>query len=75
MEEGYDVVSGWRRDRKDPFFSKKLPSLMANRLISTIGGLPLHDYGCSLKAYRRDGEAALRVRADLAAVHFYRSVI
>jgi glycosyltransferase involved in cell wall biosynthesis len=54
IEEGYDVVSGWRRHRKDPWLSKKLPSAMANKLISFIGGLPLHDYGCSMKAYRRD---------------------
>lgn len=65
MEEGYDVVSGWRRDRKDPFFSKKLPSLMANRLISTIGGLPLHDYGCSLKAYRRDVIKHVRLYGEM----------
>jgi glycosyltransferase involved in cell wall biosynthesis len=50
--EGYDVVSGWRVDRKDPLH-KKLPSVIANRLISWISGVRLHDYGCSLKAYRR----------------------
>lgn len=53
MKEGYDVVSGWRKDRKDPFFSRTLPSVLANKMISVIGGVPLHDYGCSLKAYRR----------------------
>ncbi|MCM8813194.1 MAG: glycosyltransferase family 2 protein [Candidatus Omnitrophica bacterium] len=52
MQEGYDVVSGWRKDRKDPFFSRRLPSLAANKLISWISGLALHDYGCTLKAYR-----------------------
>lgn len=54
MEEGYDVVSGWRKDRKDPFFSRKLPSKIANWLISRITGVKLHDYGCTLKAYQRE---------------------
>lgn len=54
MEQGHDVVSGWRVDRKDPFLSRRLPSTIANRLISEITGVHLHDYGCSLKAYRRE---------------------
>ncbi|MGB7068581.1 MAG: glycosyltransferase family 2 protein [Pyrinomonadaceae bacterium] len=54
LDEGYDVVSGWRKDRRDKLFSRKIPSQIANRIISWIGGVPLHDYGCSLKAYRRD---------------------
>jgi glycosyltransferase involved in cell wall biosynthesis len=54
LDEGFDVVSGWRRDRKDKEFGRKLPSRIANRLISTISGVRLHDYGCSLKAYRRE---------------------
>jgi glycosyltransferase involved in cell wall biosynthesis len=54
LDEGYEVVSGWRRDRKDKEFGRKLPSRIANRLISAISGVRLHDYGCSLKAYRRD---------------------
>jgi glycosyltransferase involved in cell wall biosynthesis len=54
LGDGYDVVSGWRRDRKDKEFGRKLPSRIANRLISVISGVRLHDYGCSLKAYRRD---------------------
>ncbi|MCV5397727.1 undecaprenyl-phosphate 4-deoxy-4-formamido-L-arabinose transferase, partial [Escherichia coli] len=53
LEEGYDVVSGWRRDRKDKFLTRRLPSTLANRLVSWISGVKLHDYGCSLKAYRR----------------------
>ncbi len=53
LKEGYDVVSGWRKDRKDPFLSRRLPSMLANRLISRISGVRLHDYGCTLKAYRR----------------------
>ncbi|NDY42763.1 glycosyltransferase family 2 protein [Dissulfurirhabdus thermomarina] len=54
LEEGYDMVSGWRRDRKDPFLSRRLPSVLANRLIGWSTGVRLHDYGCSLKAYTRD---------------------
>ena len=54
IDEGYDVVSGWRKDRKDPLITRKIPSQIANSLISRIGGVPLHDYGCSLKAYRRE---------------------
>jgi len=54
LGEGYDVVSGWRKNRKDKEFGRKLPSRIANRLISVISGVRLHDYGCSLKAYRRD---------------------
>jgi glycosyltransferase involved in cell wall biosynthesis len=50
----YDVVSGWRQDRKDKEFGRKLPSQLANWLISAISGVSLHDYGCSLKAYRRE---------------------
>lgn len=54
LNEGYDVVSGWRKNRQDKMVSRKIPSMIANRIISWIGGVPLHDYGCSLKAYRRD---------------------
>jgi dolichol-phosphate mannosyltransferase len=54
LDEGYDVVSGWRKDRKDTLLTRTLPSKLANVLISKISGVELHDYGCSLKAYRRD---------------------
>src|SRR4030043_1580257 len=54
IEEGYDVVSGWRKDRKDPFLTRRLPSMIANKIISWIGGVHLHDFGCTLKAYKRD---------------------
>src|SRR5688500_11176604 len=54
LGEGYDVVSGWRKNRQDKLISRKIPSWIANRVISWIGGVPLHDYGCSLKAYRRE---------------------
>jgi glycosyltransferase involved in cell wall biosynthesis len=54
LEEGYDVVSGWRKDRKDNAITRTLPSMMANSLISWVTGVHLHDYGCTLKAYRRE---------------------
>ena len=54
LDEGYDVVSGWRVNRKDRTLTRTIPSRIANWLISHIGGVKLHDYGCSLKAYRRD---------------------
>jgi glycosyltransferase involved in cell wall biosynthesis len=54
IEEGYDVVSGWRKDRKDAFLTRTLPSRIANALISSVTGVHLHDYGCTLKAYRRE---------------------
>ena len=52
LGDGYDIVSGWRRNRHDSFFTRRLPSRIANYLISSLTGVPLHDYGCSLKAYR-----------------------
>ncbi|NDG23416.1 MAG: glycosyltransferase [Synechococcaceae bacterium WBB_10_009] len=54
LEQGYDLVSGWRHRRQDPAMSRKLPSRLANRLIARVTGVRLHDYGCSLKAYRRE---------------------
>jgi len=54
LDEGYDVVSGWRKDRRDALLTRTLPSKLANGLISKISGVELHDYGCSLKAYRRE---------------------
>lgn len=54
MNEGYDVVSGWRKNRQDPFLNRRLPSMLANGLISKFTGVHLHDYGCTLKAYRRE---------------------
>jgi glycosyltransferase involved in cell wall biosynthesis len=53
LDEGYDVISGWRSDRKDREMGRRLPSQLANRLISRLSGVHLHDYGCTLKAYRR----------------------
>ena len=54
INEGYDVVSGWRKDRLDKKFTRVIPSKIANHLISKISGLPLHDYGCTLKAYKKE---------------------
>ncbi|MFB3818019.1 MAG: glycosyltransferase family 2 protein [Candidatus Methylomirabilales bacterium] len=54
LAKEYDVVSGWRRRRQDPFLSRRLPSRLANWLISRVTGVALHDYGCTLKAYRRE---------------------
>ncbi len=54
LNEGYDVVSGWRADRKDKFLSRRLPSILANKLIVKMTGVKLHDFGCSLKAYRKE---------------------
>ncbi len=54
LEEGYDVVSGWRKDRKDKLVTRRIPSMVANRLLSTVTGVRLQDYGCSLKAYRAE---------------------
>jgi glycosyltransferase involved in cell wall biosynthesis len=65
LNEGYDVVSGWRRDRKDPFLTRRLPSMLANALISWATGVHLHDYGCSLKAYRREVVKNLQLYGEL----------
>ncbi len=54
IDEGYDVVTGWRHDRKDAFISRKLPSIIANKIISLTTKVSLHDYGCTLKAFRRE---------------------
>jgi glycosyltransferase involved in cell wall biosynthesis len=54
MDEGYDVVSGWRVNRQDRFLDRRLPSIVANRFIGWTTGVRIHDYGCSLKAYRRE---------------------
>ena len=65
LDEGYDVVSGWRRNRQDKMVSRKIPSMIANRIISWIGDVHLHDYGCSLKAYRRDVLKDVRLYGEM----------
>jgi glycosyltransferase involved in cell wall biosynthesis len=64
IDEGYDVVSGWRKDRQDNL-KRRLPSVIANKIISWISGVHLHDYGCSLKAYRRDVLADVRLYGEM----------
>ncbi len=65
IEEGYDVVSGWRLPRQDPFLTRRFPSIMANWLISQVTRVHLHDYGCSLKAYRREVVKNIQLYGEL----------
>jgi glycosyltransferase involved in cell wall biosynthesis len=65
LDEGYDVVSGWRRLRKDNALTRTLPSVMANALISFVTGVHLHDYGCTLKAYRRNALEGFRLYGEM----------
>ena len=65
LDEGFDVVSCWRRDRKDPWLDRKLPSQLANLLISHISGVRLHDYGCTLKGYRREVLQHVRLYGEM----------
>ncbi|MBF0481047.1 MAG: glycosyltransferase family 2 protein [Desulfovibrionaceae bacterium] len=65
LEEGYDVCSGWRKDRKDNPVKRNLPSRIANGLISLISGVHLHDYGCSLKAYKKDIIKGVRLYGEM----------
>jgi len=65
LEEGFDVCSGWRTDRQDNVLLRKLPSRIANWLISKVSGVRLHDYGCSLKAYRRDVIKGVRLYGEM----------
>jgi glycosyltransferase involved in cell wall biosynthesis len=65
IQEGYDVVSGWRYNRKDAFITRTLPSRLANGLISAVTGVHLHDYGCTLKAYRREVITGFRLYGEM----------
>lgn len=65
LETGYDIVSGWRDKRKDPFFTRKLPSFIANGLISFLTGIKLHDFGCTLKAYKKNVVKNLKLYGDM----------
>jgi glycosyltransferase involved in cell wall biosynthesis len=65
LTKEYDIVSGWRKRRQDPFLTRRLPSLMANWLISKVTGIRLHDYGCTLKAYRREIVEHLRLYGEM----------
>lgn len=65
LDEGYDVCSGWRKDRKDTLITRTLPSKVANNLISKMSGLHLHDYGCTLKAYKREVIEQVRLYGEM----------
>jgi len=65
MAEGYDVVSGWRKNRQDKFITRTLPSRIANSIISWVTGVRLHDYGCTLKAYRREVITGFRLYGEM----------
>ncbi|HEX8295599.1 MAG TPA: glycosyltransferase family 2 protein [Chthoniobacteraceae bacterium] len=65
LDEGFDVVSGWRKDRQDNAIKRNLPSILANRLISWVSGVRLHDFGCSLKAYRREVIDGVRLYGEM----------
>ena len=65
IDDGYDVVSGWRRNRKDAFISRTFPSRIANWLISFVTGVHLHDYGCTLKAYKREVITDFRLYGEM----------
>ncbi len=65
LDRGSDIVCGWRKDRKDPFISRRLPSMMANWLISATTGVRLHDYGCSLKALRAEVVKPLKLYGEM----------
>jgi glycosyltransferase involved in cell wall biosynthesis len=65
LEQGHDIVCGWRRVRKDPFVSRRLPSMIANRVISLATGVHLHDYGCSLKVFRAEVVKPLRLYGEM----------
>ncbi len=65
LERGHDIVCGWRKDRKDSFVSRRLPSMIANSLISVVTGVHLHDYGCSLKAFRAEVVKPMRLYGEM----------
>ena len=65
VEEGSDIVCGWRKDRKDPWLTRRLPSELANKLISWSTGVKLHDYGCSLKVYRAEVVKPLKLYGEM----------
>jgi len=65
IEQGNDIVCGWRKDRKDTFVTRRIPSVLANKLISWATGVPLHDYGCSLKVFRAEVVKPLRLYGEM----------
>ncbi|MFZ5912449.1 MAG: glycosyltransferase family 2 protein [Chloroflexota bacterium] len=65
LDQGYDLISGWRKERKDTFFTRTFPSRIANAIISYVTGVHLHDYGCTLKAYRREVLSGFRLYGEM----------
>ena len=65
LGEGYDLINGWRFDRKDPFINRRLPSIIANWVISTTTHVKLHDYGCTLKAFRKEITQNIRLYGEM----------
>src|SRR4029077_6146383 len=65
LDEGFDVVSGWRKKRHDTLLPRKIPSWMANRIIARISGVSLHDFGCTMKAYRRRVLEGVRLYGEM----------
>jgi glycosyltransferase involved in cell wall biosynthesis len=65
LNQGCDVVSGWRKDRQDNYIQRNVPSILANKLISFVSGVPLHDFGCSLKAYKRHVVEGIRLYGEM----------
>jgi glycosyltransferase involved in cell wall biosynthesis len=65
LEQGHDIVCGWRKDRQDSFISRRLPSILANSLISAVTGVHLHDYGCSLKVFRADVVKPMKLYGEM----------
>ena len=65
LEDGFDIVCGWRKDRKDTLITRRIPSMIANKLISRATGVELHDYGCSLKAFRSEVVKPLRLYGEM----------
>ena len=65
LDAGYDVVSGWRKDRHDAFVTRKVPSWIANRVVARLSGVALHDFGCTLKAYRRRVLEGVRLYGEM----------
>jgi glycosyltransferase involved in cell wall biosynthesis len=65
LDQGVDVVSGWRKDRQDSYIQRNVPSILANKLISLVSGVQLHDFGCSLKAYKRHVVRGIRLYGEM----------
>lgn len=65
LDQGFDVVSGWRRERKDRWLTRRVPSMIANRIVARLSGVALHDFGCTMKAYRRRVLEGVRLYGEM----------